>query len=482
MKSPKLNFSPKGLFIGGRWIDSIKGKKFDSINPSNGEYLGEVPLAEKEDVNRAVIAAKQAFQDWSRMPIKERAKFPTNLANKLDENRDELGLMDCVDSGNALVGMKGDVDWSSDTLRYFAGMISEIKGETFSERFGHLNFTRRQPFGVVAKINPFNHPLRFCAEKSAAALAAGNTVVVKASEQAPLSSLKFAEICEEVMPPGVVNVLTGDAVCGEAMVRHPNIRRVGVVGSVSTGKAIAKAAAEDLTHVTLELGGKNPIIIFPDADPIKAAGFAVKGMNMNRQGQSCSSTSRVFVHKNLHDSVIREMRILVEKLPVGFPWLEENELGPIVSKLQYDKILDFISSAENEGAKMITGGKNSSDELKNGFFINPTIFDQVNPDMRIGKEEIFGPVMSVFKWDDYENMLSMVNGLEYGLTSMIVTENLKLAMETSDRVEAGYVWINSSGRYLGAPYGGWKESGLGQEECLDELISYTQIKNVNMRW
>jgi len=482
MKSPKLNFSPKGLYIGGRWIDSIKGKKFDSINPSNGEYLGEVPLAEKEDVNRAVIAAKQAFQDWSRMPIKERAKFLTNLANKLDENRDELGLMDCVDSGNALVGMKGDVDWSSDTLRYFARMISEIKGETFSERFGHLNFTRRQPFGVVAKINPFNHPLRFCAEKSAAALAAGNTVVVKASEQAPLSSLKFAEICEEVMPPGVVNVLTGDAVCGEAMVRHPNIRRVGVVGSVSTGKAIAKAAAEDLTHVTLELGGKNPIIIFPDADPIKAAGFAVKGMNMNRQGQSCSSTSRVFVHKNLHDSVIREMRILVEKLPVGFPWLEENELGPIVSKLQYDKILDFISSAENEGAKMITGGKNSSDELKNGFFINPTIFDQVNPDMRIGKEEIFGPVMSVFKWDDYENMLSMVNGLEYGLTSMIVTENLKLAMETSDRVEAGYVWINSSGRYLGAPYGGWKESGLGQEECLDELISYTQIKNVNMRW
>ena len=482
MKSPKLNFSPKGLYIGGRWIDSIKGKKFDSINPSNGEYLGEVPLAEKEDVNRAVIAAKQAFQDWSRMPIKERAKFLTNLANKLDENRDELGLMDCVDSGNALVGMKGDVDWSSDTLRYFAGMISEIKGETFSERFGHLNFTRRQPFGVVAKINPFNHPLRFCAEKSAAALAAGNTVVVKASEQAPLSSLKFAEICEEVMPPGVVNVLTGDAVCGEAMVRHPNIRRVGVVGSVSTGKAIAKAAAEDLTHVTLELGGKNPIIIFPDADPIKAAGFAVKGMNMNRQGQSCSSTSRVFVHKNLHDSVIREMRILVEKLPVGFPWLEENELGPIVSKLQYDKILDFISSAENEGAKMITGGKNSSDELKNGFFINPTIFDQVNPDMRIGKEEIFGPVMSVFKWDDYENMLSMVNGLEYGLTSMIVTENLKLAMETSDRVEAGYVWINSSGRYLGAPYGGWKESGLGQEECLDELISYTQIKNDNMRW
>ena len=197
--------------------------------------------------------------------------------------------------------------------------------------------------GVVAKINPFNHPLRFCAEKSAAALAAGNTVVVKASEQAPLSSLRFAEICEEVLPPGVVNVLTGDKICGDAMVRHPYVRRVGVVGSVATGKIIAKAAAEDLTHVTLELGGKNPIIIFPDANPKQAASYAVKGMNMNRQGQSCSSTSRVLVHQDLHDAVLEEMVQLVEKLPVGLPWIEENELGPVVSEIQYKKILGFIS-------------------------------------------------------------------------------------------------------------------------------------------
>ena len=185
MTSSKINFSPKGLFIGGKWVDSYKGERFSTINPSNGQHLGEVPLAEKEDVNRAVIAAKQAFQDWGKMPLKERAGFLIKLADKLLENRDELGMMDCVDSGNALKGMKGDVDWSSDSLKYFAGLISEIKGETFSEKPGHLNFTRRQPYGVVAKINPFNHPLRFCAEKSAAALAAGNTVIVKASEQAP---------------------------------------------------------------------------------------------------------------------------------------------------------------------------------------------------------------------------------------------------------------------------------------------------------
>ncbi|RTZ90854.1 MAG: aldehyde dehydrogenase [SAR324 cluster bacterium] len=483
MKTPELGFSPKGLYIGGKWEESVKGKTFESINPANMDYLGELPLADEEDVNRAVIAAKEAFYDWSRMPIKERAGFLDALAEILQDKRDELGLMDCLDSGNTISGMKGDVDWSADTIRYFAGLIAEIKGETFSEKPGHLNFTRREPYGVVAKINPFNHPLRFCAEKSAAALAAGNTVVIKASEQAPLSSLRFAEICHEVLPPGVVNVLTGDTACGQAMVRHPDVRRVGVVGSVSTGIAIAKDAAEDLTHVTLELGGKNPIIIFSDVDPKEAASFAVKGMNMNRQGQSCSSTSRVFVHKNIHKEVIEELKILVEKLPVGLPWIESSEVGPIVSKRQYDKIMDFITSAGQEGATLVTGGCSPNDELlSNGFFIQPTVFSNVKPEMRIAREEIFGPVMSVFEWNDYENLLSIVNGLEYGLTAMIVTNNMKQAMETSERVEAGYIWINSNGRYLGAPYGGWKASGIGQEECFDELLSYTRIKNINMRW
>ncbi|HIB15306.1 MAG TPA: aldehyde dehydrogenase family protein, partial [Candidatus Lambdaproteobacteria bacterium] len=444
MKTPELGFSPKGLYIGGKWEESVKGKTFESINPANMDYLGELPLADEEDVNRAVIAAKEAFYDWSRMPIKERAGFLDALAEILQDKRDELGLMDCLDSGNTISGMKGDVDWSADTLRYFAGLIAEIKGETFSEKPGHLNFTRREPYGVVAKINPFNHPLRFCAEKSAAALAAGNTVVIKASEQAPLSSLRFAEICHEVLPPGVVNVLTGDTACGQAMVRHPDVRRVGVVGSVSTGIAIAKDAAEDLTHVTLELGGKNPIIIFSDVDPKEAASFAVKGMNMNRQGQSCSSTSRVFVHKNIHKEVIEELKILVEKLPVGLPWIESSEVGPIVSKRQYDKIMDFITSAGQEGATLVTGGCSPNDELlSNGFFIQPTVFSNVKPEMRIAREEIFGPVMSVFEWNDYENLLSIVNGLEYGLTAMIVTNNMKQAMETSERVEAGYIWINS---------------------------------------
>ena len=483
MKTPELGFSPKGLYIGGKWEESVKGKTFESINPANMDSLGELPLADEEDVNRAVIAAKEAFYDWSRMPIKERAGFLDALAEILQDKRDELGLMDCLDSGNTISGMKGDVDWSADTLRYFAGLIAEIKGETFSEKPGHLNFTRREPYGVVAKINPFNHPLRFCAEKSAAALAAGNTVVIKASEQAPLSSLRFAEICHEVLPPGVVNVLTGDTACGQAMVRHPDVRRVGVVGSVSTGKAIEKDASEDLTYVTLELGRENPIIIFPDVDPKEAASFAVKGMNMNRQGQSCSSTSHVFVHRNIHNEVVEELKNLVKKLPVGLPWIERNEVGPVVSQRQYDKIMDFISSAAEEGATLVSGGDSPKDELLwNGFFIQPTVFSNVKHEMRIAREEIFGPVLSVFGWNDYDNLLSVVNGLEYGLTAMIVTNNMKQAMETSERVEAGYIWINSNGRYLGAPYGGWKASGIGQEECFEELLSYTRIKNINMRW
>jgi betaine-aldehyde dehydrogenase len=483
MNNPDLGFAPKGLYIGGEWQESADGKSFGTINPSNGTNLGEVPLAGEADVDRAVAAAKKAFTGWSKTPIPERAALLEALADRMRELRDELGMMDCVDAGNSLSGMKGDVDWSADSYRFFAGLIRQVKGETFSERPGHLNLTRRQPYGVVAKINPFNHPFRFCAEKSAAALAAGNTVVLKASEQAPLSSLRFAEICEEILPPGVVNVLTGDAVAGRAMVRHPDVHRIGVVGSVGTGRAVAQDAAGDLKFVSLELGGKNPIIIFPDADPIEAATLAIKGMNMNRQGQSCSSTSRVFVHQDLHDEVRDELVRQAEALPVGLPWRDGVELGPIVSEKQHTHVHRLIESGKQQGAALLTGGNAPADgELSNGFFLSPTVFDGVTRDMRIAREEIFGPVMSILTWTDYDEMLTQVNELEYGLTALIVTNDLHTAMETAERVEAGYVWINANGRYLGAPYGGWKYSGLGQEECFEELMSYTRIKNINMRW
>ena len=352
MIGPELNFTPRGLYIGGEWQEAAEGGRLVSINPSTGEPLGEVPAATGADVDRAVRAAREAFgSEWRRMPILERAGCLERLAARLHAHRDELGLMDCVDAGNALSGMVGDVDWTVDTLRYFAGLVTEIKGETSSYGPRHLNFTRRQPYGVVAKINAFNHPFRFCAEKAAAALAAGNTVVVKAADQAPLSSLRFAELCEGVMPPGVVNVVTGGAETGSAMVRHPLVERIGFVGSVETGRIIAREAAEGMKEVTLELGGKNPIIIFPDADPAKAARAAMKGMNMNRQGQSCSSTSRVFVHESLHGAVLDALVAEAEALPVGLPWEDGKEVGPIVSARQYERVMDFISSGREEGAQ-----------------------------------------------------------------------------------------------------------------------------------
>ena len=483
MEAPDLNFIPKGLFIGGKWKKSSNGDTFETINPSNLKSLGEVPEATDLDVNEAVQSANSAFIEWSKTSITERAKCLEDLAKRIDDNAEELALMDAIDSGNALNGMRGDMVWTSATLRYFAGLMTEIKGETSSHGPRHLNYTRRQPYGVVAKINAFNHPFRFCVEKAAAPLAAGNCLVIKGSEQAPLSGLKFGELCEGIFPDGVINIVTGGAKTGQVLVSHPDISRIGFVGSVPTGRAVAMAGAATLKVVSLELGGKNPIVIFPDANPVEAARAAIKGMNMNRQGQSCSSTSRVFVHKSLHSAVKKELIEQAEALPIGMPWVESNDVGPIVSEKQYKRILDFIESANREGAVCLTGGgPPNNDLLRKGLFIAPTIFDHVKPEMRIGCEEIFGPVMSIMPWSDEKEMLDAVNALDYALTAALVTNDLATAMEYAEKIHAGYVWVNSTGRYLGAPYGGWKQSGLGQEECLEELLSYTRIKNINMRW
>lgn len=483
VQEPDVGYQPRGLYIGGKWEAAADGRSFETRNPSTGRKLGEVPYASAAEVDRAVQAAKKAFQDWRRVTIKERARCLEALAKRIRDSRNQLGMMDALDGGNAVTGMRGDMDWTADSLEYFAGLITEIKGETSSQGPRHMNFTRRQPYGVVGKINPFNHPFRFCAEKAAAPLAAGNCVVIKGSEQAPLSSLKLGELCEGIFPPGVVNIITGDAVAGEALVRHPDVPRIGLVGSVEAGRRVSMAAAESLKRVSLELGGKNPIIIFPDADPKAAAAAAIKGMNMNRQGQSCSSTSRVFVHESLHKPVVDEIARLAQALPVGFPWIESNELGPIVSEKQFTRVMGYIEAGKREGAALVTGGgRPQAPELANGYFVMPTVFDRVNDTMKIAREEIFGPVMSVMTWKDIDDALARANALSYGLTTAIVTNNLANAMETAERAEAGYVWINASGRYLGAPYGGWKSSGLGVEETFEELLSYTQIKNVHMRW
>ena len=483
MKAPDLAFEPRGLFIGGEWAAAHSEQTITSINPANGEVLGAVPLADEHDVNRAVAAARAAFPAWAALPVTRRAECLRRLADAVDRNAGYLALMDAVDSGNAIAGMRGDMTWTADALRYFAGLVTEMKGETMSREPGHLNLTLRQPYGVVARINPFNHPFRFCAEKAASALAAGNTVVIKGAEQAPLSSLKLGELCAEIFPPGVVNIVTGDGSTGSSLVRHRDVARVGFVGSVETGRVVAREAAESLKEVTLELGGKNPIVIFPDADPAKAAALAVQAMNMNRQGQSCSSTSRVLVHRSLQERVSAELVKVAAAIPVGLPWLEDAEMGPIVSRPQYDRVLAYIASGREEGAELLSGGGPPPDpKLAEGFFIAPTVFDRVLPEMRIGSEEIFGPVMAIMSWSDFDEMIDVANGVMYGLTASLVTNDFGAAMRAAEQLQAGYVWINSSGRYLGAPYGGWKQSGIGKEESFEELLSYTRVKNINMRW
>lgn len=474
-------FKVKGTYIAGQWYNS--DKRYEVINPSNNKVLTDVPISDLKELEIAVESAKKAQKIWQKTSLIDRAKLLERLAKRIEEKEEEFALIDSYDSGNALTGMKKDVQETVNNIRYFCGLVREVKGETFSMETKHLNLTRYQPYGVVLKINPFNHPFRFCVEKIAAPLLMGNSLIIKNSEQAPISSLKFCELLEDLFPEGLINVVTGGPENGKYLVEHPDIKRIAVIGSVNTGIAIAQSAASQLKNVTLELGGKNPIIVFDDADPDFAANLAIKGMNLSRQGQSCSSTSRVLVHKKIKENFLKALVEKAKNIPVGLPYIEKNEIGPIVSKKQFESVMAYIESGKKEGANLLLGGdQNLSEDLKNGFFINPTIFSDVKNDMKIAKEEIFGPVISVLDWENYDEMIRTANSTKYGLTTMIVTNSLSNAMKTSEEVEAGYVWVNTSGRYSGAPYGGWKLSGIGVEECFDEMKSYARLKNINMKW
>ncbi|HXX39988.1 MAG TPA: aldehyde dehydrogenase family protein [bacterium] len=480
-----LNETPHGrLFIGGAWVESVSDQSFPTYNPATGEVLSRVPLADEADVDRAVRAAAEAFPAWMETRGTERAMRLRRLATSLREHREELARLDAINSGNVISAMRQDVEWAADSLDYFAGLIPELKGETLPTGPAVLAYTIREPFGVVAKINPFNHPVRFAAEKLAAPLAAGNTVVMKPPEQAPLSSLVLGHLVAELFPPGVLNIVTGDGpTTGAALVRHPRVRRIALIGSVEAGRAVMQAASAELKTVTLELGGKNPIIVFPDVDADQAAAATVAAMNFNRAGQSCSSTSRAFVHRRIHGAFIEALRERLARLRVGPPESDTTEVGPLVSREQQQRVLGYIEAGRREGARLVFGGGVPGDlALQRGFYVQPTLFDDVRPEMRIAQEEIFGPVIAVLVWDDEEEMLRQVNGVLYGLSAAICTRDYARAHRLARRIEAGYIWVNiPGGHLLGAPYGGVKQSGLGREECLDELLSYTQTKSVRLQ-
>ena len=474
-------FKVKGTYVNGTWFNN--SKTYEVINPSNNSVLAKIPLSSTEELELAVQSASKAQKEWVKVSIVKRADIILKLCSRIEERIEEFALMDTYNAGNAITFARKDVLQAVANMKYFAGLVREVKGETFFMEPKHLNFSRQQPYGVVLKINSFNRPFRWCAEKLAAPILMGNAVIIKNSEQAPISSLKFCELLDGLFPDGLINVVTGGADAGSFLVKHPLVKRIAVISSVQTGIAIAKDAAPLLKNISLELGGKNPLIVFDDADIDFAVDLTIKGMRFDTKGESCSSPSRILVHQKLHDKYLETLITEVKKIPVGLPWIDTSVVGPVVSKKQFDSVHRFIQSGIKEGAKLELGGDSpKTKDLKDGFFINPTIFSKVTSTMTIANQEIFGPVISVMTWENYDEMMSIANSTEYGLTAGIVTNSLSNAMKTAEEIECGYVWINTAGRYASAPYGGWKLSGIGVEECYDELKSYSRVKNINMKW
>lgn len=471
----------KGSFVDGKWFD--EGKSLSIINPATGQALSEVKIVSKNILEQAITGAKKAQKEWAKINIKDRAKKILQLCDIAEKNLEKYAKIDCYNVGNTIRFARNDIKSAIKNVKYFCDHVDEIKEETFSNKINHSNITKYQPYGIVLKINAFNRPFRWCLEKLAAPLLMGNAIIIKNSEQAPLSALKFSEVIKDVLPDGLVSIICGDHEVGDYLVRHPDIGRIAGICSVETGIKINEAASSLLKKVSLELGGKNPLIAFSDADPEKIVEVTLKGMRFDAKGESCTSPTRVFIHKSLKKKYLEILKEKIEKLKIGLPWEEDTDVGPVVSKKQYDTIKSFIDGAIQEGAELYTGGYDIKDQkLKDGFFIKPTVLNNVTQNMTVANEEIFGPVVSVLEWDDEEEVIKMANSVKYGLTGYIVTNDMDKAKNVADQIESGYIWVNAAGRYPGAPFGGWKLSGIGVEECLDEMKSYGRIKNINMEW
>jgi acyl-CoA reductase-like NAD-dependent aldehyde dehydrogenase len=477
---------PSAILIGGRRTAAAAAGTIDVTNPATGQVVGSIPRCRAEDVDAAVGAASAALPAWRDAEPAERAACLLRLADAIQADGERLAGLDVLDNGSPLHEMRKDVGASVSQLRYFAGLALHARGETLPSVPGRLNYTLRQPYGVVGRIIPFNHPLMFAAAKIAAPLIAGNTVVLKPSEHTSLSALALADHLAEIFPAGVVNVVTGyGGEAGDALVAHPEVRRMAFIGAADTGRAIQRRAAEvAVKHVTLELGGKNPIVVFPDADQDAAVQGALSGMNFTWQGQSCGSTSRLLVHRDAYGEFVERLATRIDALRSGLPEDPQTDTGAIVNAGQLQKVLSYIDIGRDEGARLVAGGERVTDaDLGRGLFVRPALFADVAPDSRLAQEEIFGPVLAAIPYDDYDDAVRIANGVRYGLTASVFTRDLETAHRFAREVEAGYVWVNETSRHVaGTAFGGVKDSGLGREEDLDELLSYTQHKNVHVRY
>ena len=475
------------MLIGGEWVDSADGRTFDVETPARrGSVIAQVPRAGANDVDRAVKAAAAAFPKWGSVAPRDRGRILARIADDVEAAIEDLARTLASETGNAIrTQARPEAKTAADVFRYFGGLGGELKGETVPLGETMFSYTRREPFGVVAAIVPWNVPILISAWKIAPALIAGNTVVLKPSANAPLAALSLARIAAKHLPPGVLNVVTGtgDEV-GTPLAVHPLVAKISFTGATDTGKAILRLAADRIIPVTLELGGKSPQILFPDADDEKTADGVIAAMRFARQGQSCTAGSRLFLHKTVFDSFLNKLATKLGKLKVGDPLDEANDMGAIVSRQQFERVTGFIDEgSRQQGARTVIGGMPPTEgRLAEGYYVEPTVFANVRNDWRIAREEIFGPVLVAIPWDDPAEAVRMANDTHYGLAAYIWSRDITRALRTAHSIDAGWIQINQGiGQVVGQPYGGFKESGLGRENSLEGMLEgFTQRKSVTI--
>lgn len=479
-KVGKFLSGKKKLFINGEFVESQTQKTFDSYNPATDEVLASVYEAGPEDIDLAVKAARKAFDEgpWSKMSASERSRLMYILADLMEKNSAELAQLETLDNGKPIrETTNADIPLAIEHMRYYAGWCTKITGQTIPVNGPYFNYTRHEAVGVVGQIIPWNFPLLMAMWKLGAALATGCTVVLKPAEQTPLSALYLAELIQEAgFPEGVVNIVPGfGETAGQPLVDHPLVDKIAFTGSTEVGKMIMANASKTLKRVTLELGGKSPNIILPDADLTKAIPGAFNGVMFN-QGQVCCAGSRVFIQKKHFDNVVADMAGQAKKMKQGAGIHADTEIGPLVSAEQQQRVLGYIERGLNEGAQLVAGGFNPREE---GYFVSPTVFADVRDEMTIAKEEIFGPVISAMPYDDLDELINRANNSEYGLAAGVWTRDIANAHYIASKLRAGTVWVNCYNTFDAAsPFGGYKQSGIGREMGSYALNNYTEVKSV----
>src|SRR5690349_9865439 len=472
------------LLIEGAFVPAKSGKTFAVVNPATGKQVAAAAEAESADVDVAVAAAVKAQKGWARLPSRERGKLIAECGRLLNEHVEELGRLVALETGKALrTESRVEASVLADVFVFYGGLGGELKGETVPFRPDMLTMTLREPIGVVGAIIPWNVPMMLMALKIAPALVAGNSVVVKSAEEAPLAVLRACQVMNQVLPPGVLNILSGyGPECGAPLVAHPKVGKVTFTGSVETGKIVYKTAADRLIPVTLELGGKSPMIVMGDADLEKTVAGAIVGMRFTRQGQSCTAASRIFVHESIHDRFVEALKAKVDAMKMGDPLDEATDIGTIISTQQFEKVKSYIKiGEETPGMTALRASAMPQDpKLAKGLFVQPVIFTGVSNDSKLAREEIFGPVTCIIKFSDYEDAIRQANDSEYGLAATIWTKDLKTALDATQRLEAGLVQVNQNlVVQANMSYGGIKQSGLGKEASLEAMLEhFTQKKTI----